>query len=226
MLKIFCSFMAAVLLLGISHAHAITYNLNSWNYNTANADYGTVTITEDATGRISFVIAAGTFFTSNAANTRLTFDEFDFNYNGSVSLAYSQFNFGSTPGSWSVAPGGNSSSFGVFSDQSNGTGIGNDTINPLSFYYIGTPDDGISVDDFIDYSTMHTEFSGYYFAAHLRRIDAPTYLSDGNEEDGSVWLASTEPNGTPVPEPGSSMLLGIGMFCLAVYGKRRMINKE
>jgi hypothetical protein len=30
---------------------------------------------------------------------------------------------------------------------------------------------------------------------------------------------------TPVPEPGTMMLLGIGMLGLAVYGKRRM-NKE
>jgi hypothetical protein len=30
---------------------------------------------------------------------------------------------------------------------------------------------------------------------------------------------------TPVPEPGTMMLLGLGMFGLAVYGKRRM-NKE
>jgi hypothetical protein len=30
---------------------------------------------------------------------------------------------------------------------------------------------------------------------------------------------------TPVPEPGTMMLLGIGMLGMAVYGKRRM-NKQ
>jgi len=33
------------------------------------------------------------------------------------------------------------------------------------------------------------------------------------------------PSSTPVPEPGTMMLFGIGMLGLAVYGKRRM-NKE
>jgi hypothetical protein len=220
MKKMIFSILAALLFLGSTQAQAISYNLNTWNHDAVNADYGTVTITEDAAGTISFVIAAGSFFTSNPANDELTFDKFDFNYKGSVALDNSKFSFGSTPGTWKVTNGGNASSFGIFDDQSKGTGIGAATINPLTFYYNGTAGDSVSVDDFVDYSTNHSEFTDYYFAAHLRRIDAPADL------DGSVWLASTEPGGsTPVPEPGTLMLLGIGMFSLAVYGKRRM-NRE
>lgn len=219
MKKMIFGILAALLLLGSTRAQAISYILNTWNHDAAIADYGSVTITEDAAGKISFVVAAGTFFTSNPANDELTFDKFYFNYKGSVALDYSQFSFGS-PGTWTVTNGGNASSFGVFDDQSKGTGFGNATINPLTLYYNGTAGDNISVNDFVDYSTDQSAFTDYYFAAHLRRIDVPANL------DGSVWLASTEPGGsTPVPEPGTLMLLGIGMFGLAVYGKRRM-NKE
>lgn len=220
MKKMIFSILAALLLLGSTQAQAISYMLNTWNHDAANADYGSVTITEDAAGTISFVVAAGTFFTSNPANDELTFDKFYFNYKGSVALDYSQFSFGSTPGTWKVSDGGNAASFGVFDDQSKGKNIGEATINPLTFYFNGTAGDSISVDDFVDYSTDNSAFTDYYFAAHLRRIDAPADLG------GSVWLASTEPGGsTPVPEPGSMIMLGIGMFSLAVYGKRRM-NKE
>jgi hypothetical protein len=38
-------------------------------------------------------------------------------------------------------------------------------------------------------------------------------------------IVSVTINAAPVPEPGTMMLLGIGMLGLAVYGKRRM-NKE
>jgi hypothetical protein len=47
--------------------------------------------------------------------------------------------------------------------------------------------------------------------------------SSGDNHSGDDH--NCNPNVTPVPEPGTMMLLGIGMFGLAVFGKRRM-NKE
>lgn len=46
-----------------------------------------------------------------------------------------------------------------------------------------------------------------------------TYSSDG----GTLMVVSS--NSAAVPEPGTMMLMGLGMFGLAIYGKRRM-NKE
>ncbi|MDD2898784.1 MAG: PEP-CTERM sorting domain-containing protein [Desulfuromonadaceae bacterium] len=43
--------------------------------------------------------------------------------------------------------------------------------------------------------------------------------------DGITFNIETAPITTPVPEPGTMMLLGAGMFGLAIYGKRRM-NKD
>ncbi len=55
------------------------------------------------------------------------------------------------------------------------------------------------------------------------------------EETYGDWLFSTQDNGqanltfsassTTVPEPGTMMLLGLGIFGLAIFGKRRM-NKD
>jgi hypothetical protein len=55
--------------------------------------------------------------------------------------------------------------------------------------------------------------AGYISQAHIQGI---------TEGDASSWVVQGK---TPVPEPGTMMLLGIGMFGLAVYGKRRL-NKE
>jgi len=42
-------------------------------------------------------------------------------------------------------------------------------------------------------------------------------------EVDNIAVANTT---APVPEPGTMMLLGVGMLCLAVYGKRRQNSKE
>lgn len=48
-------------------------------------------------------------------------------------------------------------------------------------------------------------------------------LMNGSEYKQSLLIA--DPDSTPVPEPGTMVLLGAGMLGLAVFGKRRM-NRE
>ena len=74
--------------------------------------------------------------------------------------------------------------------------------------------------DFIAYApTMDLSLfdPNYLFVTHFEMAN----LSDGFEEiflTGNITTA-------PVPEPGTMMLLGMGMLGLAVYGKRRMNGK-
>lgn len=64
---------------------------------------------------------------------------------------------------------------------------------------------------------LHTDATSYDKSAFFDVASTGTYTA-------SQTFAAYSPT-TPVPEPGTMMLLGIGMLGMAVYGKRRM-NKE
>lgn len=83
--------------------------------------------------------------------------------------------------------------------------------------YPGSPTPTYSYSSVVDLS------SG--FVSGLNTIDF--YVEGNGVTDGfalltSSFTANESPTTTPVPEPGTIMLLGMGMLTLAVYGKRRM----
>jgi len=68
--------------------------------------------------------------------------------------------------------------------------------------------DGLTADSF--YALSSPESKAYFAEAHIQEII-------GGDE-GSAWVV---PGTTPVPEPGTLLLLGAGFLGLAIYGKRR-----
>lgn len=64
---------------------------------------------------------------------------------------------------------------------------------------------------------LHTDATSYDKSAFFDVASTGTYTA-------SQTFAAFSPT-TPVPEPGTMMLLGIGVFGMAVYGKRKMNKK-
>lgn len=69
---------------------------------------------------------------------------------------------------------------------------------------------GLTAETFNALSISNNNNKQYFAEAHIQGIS----------EGGSAWVVPGPE--TPVPEPGTMVLLGTGLFGLAIYGKRRL----
>lgn len=205
--------LAMILAVAPSGANALTFYLDEVNGNNTGTagPWASVTLTDSTfLGKDSVhfeVDPIDAAFLNRGTNFGL--QSFYFNENTTFGSSLRIGNF--VPTGWSYSYGGlynAGGGFGKFEFLTDGTG--SSRANPLSFDIYNNSGLDVSIANFS--SILSTE--GYLFAAHI--ADYNGGLSAKFATDGST---------TPVPEPGTMMLFGIGMLGLAVFGKRRM-NKE
>ncbi len=89
-------------------------------------------------------------------------------------------------------------------------------------FYTHTSLNAGGLDYFKVYNTSDNKGTGLFGSDVVLGIE-DLFLNKGDRDFNDMVVGVTDV--APVPEPGTMMLLGIGMLGLAIYGKRRM-NKE
>jgi hypothetical protein len=185
-------------------AYALPVNLSNVFSGTINAagPYAQVTLSQ-VTGGVRFEVTNLT--AGNLAGGSSKLFEFSFNYKGTSALNYTE------PAGWDIK-GFTSNAYKADGDGSFDflvAGIGETflgTGNTLTFTILGDT----NVNNFID-DSVGGDKGAFKFAAHIGSL--------ANPAGGSAWVG--DGTGVMLPEPGTMILLGLGLLGLGIVVRKR-----
>ena len=220
--KTYC-LLATLVLLVIVEANAfattINYTFDQNNSGLTGGPWATIALTDTTYNGLDAVQVVVTPLASSftSVGTNFGLQDFYFNQNtgdsnfaNDVKVVFAQpltwnssYSAGSTNGG--VGP------YGKF--ELLNSGKGSNRANPLDFYLVASAASGLNLT--ASEFAVTSPNTDYIFAGHI----ADFTVTGANGVNSAQFASSGVP--APVPEPGTMMLLGVGFFGLAVYGKRR-----